>query len=116
MSYEVRKATEQELKEIAETLANDDKFEEILNKELKELLSKAYAKSFKIGLETKIDSIVEVINDYYLTVLENYISDSPNFVGNIYTITWGTPEQFTILMKPKNGDMELKNAKRKNIL
>ena len=95
--WNVRKPTEQEYIELAKCLMTDSEERQIL-KRLIELLT--------------VEKVVKYLRDYYITVLNGYVSDSQGYAGQIFTITWGAVSFFTrIIRNSKTNKLEVERSR-----
>ena len=49
------------------------------------------------------------VRDYFVAVIDGYISDSPGYVGRLFLVVWGQPGFFNVLreIKHKDGSVHL---------
>lgn len=50
------------------------------------------------------DEAVEMLQSYFITVMEGYLSDSPGYSGEIILCVWGFPSAHQVLIKQKDYD------------
>jgi hypothetical protein len=72
--WTVRKPTKQEYISIAQSLLSDLEERQILKSQFK---------------NPTVEQVVEFLKNYYISVIDRYISDSQGYAGRVFHILWG---------------------------